>query len=338
MTQHGKKGILLVNLGTPDAPTRSAVYRYLKQFLLDRRVIDISWLGRQLLVRGIIVPFRSGKSAKLYQKLWTENGSPLKYYGNRVAEGLRTQLGEGYVVELAMRYQSPSIASAIEKLLQQQVSDIVVLPMFPQYASASTGSVYEEVMRILAERNAIPPVRFINSFYDYEPMIEIFADNARKFDLASYDHILFSYHGLPQRQMRKADDFNHCLQKENCCQSIGPVNQFCYSAQCHATTRALVAKLNLQPGSYTTSFQSRLGRDPWVQPYTTTILEEQAHKGAKRLLVFSPAFVADCLETIVEISDEYQEEFEKMGGETVDLVPSLNDDPRWVKAVADLVR
>jgi len=301
-------------------------------------VIDISWLGRQLLVRGIIVPFRSGKSAKLYQKLWTENGSPLKYYGNRVAEGLRTQLGEGYVVELAMRYQSPSIASAIEKLLQQQVSDIVVLPMFPQYASASTGSVYEEVMRILAKRNAIPPVRFINSFYDYEPMIEIFADNARKFDLSSYDHILFSYHGLPQRQMRKADDFNHCLQKENCCQSIGPVNQFCYSAQCHATTRALVAKLNLKPGSYTTSFQSRLGRDPWVQPYTTTILEEQAHKGAKRLLVFSPAFVADCLETIVEISDEYQEEFEKMGGETVDLVPSLNDDPRWVKAVADLVR
>lgn len=338
MSQPGKKGILLVNLGTPDAPTRSAVYRYLKEFLLDRRVIDISWLGRQLLVRGIIVPFRSGKSAKLYQKLWTENGSPLKYYGNRVAEGLRSQLGEGYVVELAMRYQSPSIASAIEKLLQQQVSDIVVLPMFPQYASASTGSVYEEVMRILAKRNAIPPVRFINSFYDYEPMIEIFADNARKFDLSSYDHILFSYHGLPQRQMRKADDFNHCLQKENCCQSIGPVNQFCYSAQCHATTRALVAKLNLQPGSYTTSFQSRLGRDPWVQPYTTTILEEQAHKGAKRLLVFSPAFVADCLETIVEISDEYQEEFEKMGGETVDLVPSLNDDPRWVKAVADLVR
>jgi len=338
MSQPGKKGILLVNLGTPDAPTRSAVYRYLKEFLLDRRVIDISWLGRQLLVRGIIVPFRSGKSAKLYQKLWTENGSPLKYYGNRVAEGLRTQLGEGYVVELAMRYQSPSIASAIEKLLQQQVSDIVVLPMFPQYASASTGSVYEEVMRILAKRNAIPPVRFINSFYDYEPMIEIFADNARKFDLSSYDHILFSYHGLPQRQMRKADDFNHCLQKENCCQSIGPVNQFCYSAQCHATTRALVAKLNLKPGSYTTSFQSRLGRDPWVQPYTTTILEEQAHKGAKRLLVFSPAFVADCLETIVEISDEYQEEFEKMGGETVDLVPSLNDDPRWVKAVADLVR
>ncbi len=338
MAQQGTKGILLVNLGTPDEPTRSAVYRYLKQFLLDRRVIDIPWLARQILVRGIIVPFRSGKSAKLYQKLWTENGSPLKYYGERLADGLKTQLGAGYAVELAMRYQSPSIASAIDNLLQKQVSEIVVLPLFPQYASASTGSVYEEVMRILAAKNAIPPVRFINSFYDYEPMIDIFANNARKFDLSSYDHILFSYHGLPQRQMRKADNFNHCLQKENCCQSIGPVNQFCYSAQCHATTRALVAKLGLKPGSYTTSFQSRLGSDPWVQPYTTSILEEQAKKGAKRLLVFSPAFVADCLETIVEISDEYQEEFEKMGGKTVDLVPSLNDDPRWVKAVADLVR
>ncbi len=332
-----KKGILLVNLGTPDAPDRPAVYRYLLQFLLDPRVIDVNWLSRNVLVRGIIAPFRSGSSSKLYQKLWTQNGSPLKYYGNRVTEGLRHLLGEDYEVELAMRYQSPSIESAIEKLLQKQVSEITVLPLFPQYASASTGSVYEEVMRILQKRNAIPPLKFINSFYDYEPMIDIFAENARQFDIESYDHILFSYHGLPERQLRKADDFNHCLQKENCCNSIGPVNQFCYSAQCHATTRALVAKLNLPEGSYTTSFQSRLGRTPWVKPYTTTILEEQAQKGTKRLLVFSPAFVADCLETIVEISDEYYHEFRKMGGEHVQLVPSLNDNPKWIAAVRDLV-
>lgn len=332
-----KKGILLVNLGTPDAPDRPAVYRYLLQFLLDPRVIDVNWLSRNLLVRGIIAPFRSGSSSKLYQKLWTENGSPLKYYGNRVTEGLRHLLGEGYEVELAMRYQNPSIESAIEKLLQQQVSEITVLPMFPQYASASTGSVYEEVMRILQKRNAIPPLKFINSFYDYEPMIDIFAENARQYNIESYDHILFSYHGLPERQLRKTDDFNHCLQSKDCCQSIGPVNQFCYSAQCHATTRALVAKLNLPEGSYTTSFQSRLGRTPWVKPYTTTILEEQAKKGTKRLLVFSPAFVADCLETIVEISDEYYHEFKKMGGEHVQLVPSLNDNPKWIAAVRDLV-
>lgn len=332
-----KKGILLVNLGTPDNPKRPAVYRYLLQFLLDPRVVDVNWLSRNLLVRGIIAPFRSGSSSKLYQKLWTVNGSPLKYYGERVAQGLRNLLGTEYEVELAMRYQSPSIESAIEKLLQKQVSDITVLPMFPQYASASTGSVYEEVMRILQKRNAIPPLKFINSFYDYEPMIDIFVENARQFNIASFDHIIFSYHGLPERQLRKADDFNHCLQNNNCCNSIGPVNQFCYSAQCHATTRALAAKLNLTPDRYTTSFQSRLGSTPWVKPYTTTILEEQAKKGAKRLLMFSPAFVADCLETIVEISDEYYHEFKKLGGEHVQLVPSLNDNPKWIAAVRDLV-
>ncbi|MFN7115313.1 MAG: ferrochelatase [Saprospiraceae bacterium] len=332
-----KKGILLVNLGTPDEPTRSAVYRYLQQFLLDPRVIDYPWLARNLLVRGIIVPFRSGKSAKLYQELWTENGSPLKYYGERVTEGLRDLVSDQYEVELGMRYQNPSIESALNKLMQKQVSEIIVFPMFPQYASATTGSVHDEVMRLLRKRDTIPTVKFINSYYDYEPMIDIFVENARQFDLSSYDHIIFSYHGLPQRQLRKADEFNHCLQKENCCQNITSVNQFCYSAQCHATTRAIVHKLGLTPDRYTTSFQSRLGKEVWAQPYTSEILEHQAKKGAKRLLVFSPAFVADCLETLIEISVEYQEEFEEMGGEKVDLVPSLNDNPKWIAAVRDLV-
>ncbi|MEZ4992827.1 MAG: ferrochelatase [Saprospiraceae bacterium] len=333
----GKKGVLLVNLGTPDAPSRGAVYRYLKQFLLDPRVIDYSWLPRNLLVRGIIAPFRSGSSAKLYQQLWTEEGSPLKFYGERVAAGVQELLGDKYVVELAMRYQSPSITSAIDRLMAKQVSEIIVFPMFPQYASATTGSVHEEVMRVLSKKESIPNVRMINSYYDYEPMINIYADNARQFDLDSYDHILFSYHGLPQRQLRKADDFNHCLQSEGCCQSISAVNQFCYSAQCHATTRAIAGELGLTSDRYTTTFQSRLGPEVWAQPYTSAVIEEQAKAGTKRLLVFSPAFVADCLETIIEIGHEYQEEFEKMGGEKVDLVPSLNDDPRWIKVVAELV-
>jgi ferrochelatase len=169
-------------------------------------------------------------------------------------------------------------------------------------------------------------------------MIKIFADNARQFDLDSYDHIIFSYHGLPQRQLRKGDPTNsHCTKKEDCCMNITPVNQFCYSAQCHATTKAIVAELGLKPEQYTTAFQSRLGPEAWAQPYTIKTIEEQAEKGAKRLLVFSPAFVADCLETIIEIGTEYQEEFEEMGGEHVDLVPSLNDDPRWIQTVADLV-
>jgi ferrochelatase len=338
MANFGKTGVLLVNLGTPDAPTRGAVYRYLKQFLLDRRVIDYPWIARNLLVRGLIAPLRSGKSAKLYQQLWTENGSPLKFYGERLAEGVQQRLGDEYVVALGMRYQNPSIESAIDALLKAGVREIVVLALFPQYAGATTGSVHEEVMRILTRKESIPTVKMINSYYDDPEMIGIFADNARQFDIASYDHILFSYHGLPQRQLRKADDCNHCLKVDNCCGTISQVNQFCYSAQCHATTRAIAAELGLDAAQYTTTFQSRLGPDAWAQPYTSAVLEAQAHKGAKRILVFSPAFVADCLETLIEISDEYQEEFEEMGGEKVDLVPSLNDNPRWMDVVVRLVK
>ncbi|AEE52893.1 ferrochelatase [Haliscomenobacter hydrossis] len=334
----GKKGILLVNLGTPNSPSRGDVYVYLRQFLTDPRVIDIPWVQRQVLVNGIIAPFRSGSSAKLYQELWTPEGSPIKIYGERVAAGLQALLGDEYAVALGMRYQNPSIESALKQLIDQQVSEITVFPMFPQYASASTGSVHDEVMRLLRKEQVIPNVRFINSYYDHDPMIEIFADNARKFDIASYDHILFSFHGLPQRQMIKADACNHCLKTANCCETVSIKNQFCYSAQSHGTAYALAKKLNLTRDRYTISFQSRLGRDPWIQPYTIEVLEKLAKQGAKRLLVFSAAFVADCLETIVEISSEYQEEFHKMGGETVDLVPSLNDDPRWIKVIADMVR
>lgn len=339
MSVFGKKGVLLVNLGTPDAPTRGAVYRYLKQFLLDPRVVDYPWLPRNLLVRGIIAPFRSGSSAKLYQQLWTEDGSPLKIYGEKVTAGVRELLGDDYEVELAMRYQKPSIESAIDSLLKKQVSELIVFPMFPQYASATTGSVHDEVMRVLRKQDTIPNVKMINSYFDNETMIDIFADNAQQFDLNSYDHIIFSYHGLPQRQLRKGDiTGQHCLKSGDCCQSISKVNQFCYAAQCHATTRAIVDKLGLSPKRYTTAFQSRLGPEVWAQPYTSKVIENQAEKGAKRLLVFSPAFVADCLETIIEIGIEYQEEFEEMGGEKVDLVPSLNDDPRWIQAVTEMVR
>lgn len=334
----GKKGVLLVNLGTPDAPTKPAVYRYLKQFLLDPRVIDYPWLGRNLLVRGIILPFRTGNSTRLYKELWTDEGSPLMFYGQRLAAGVQQELGSDYVVELAMRYQNPSIESAIEKLMDAGVREITVLPLFPQYASATTGSVHQEVMRILSKEQVIPRVNFISSYHDYEPMIEVFAGNARQFDLGAYDHILFSYHGLPQRQLLKADRTGHCQGAGACCRKLVQNNQYCYTAQCHDTTRALVEKLGLKAGSYTTCFQSRLGKEVWAKPYTSEVIEERAAKGDKKLLVFCPAFVADCLETIIEIGVEYQELFEKLGGEKVDLVPSLNDHPQWIKAAADLVR
>ena len=331
-------GILLINLGTPDEPSRAAVYRYLKQFLLDPRVIDINPFARNLLVRGIIVPFRSGQSAKLYKELWTEKGSPLKYHGVSLRKQVQQLLGNEYVVELAMRYQSPSIESAIERLMQAKVSKIKVFPMFPQYASASTGSAHQEVMRVLSGLQIIPELEFINSYPTWQPMIDLFVANSRKYDLAQYDHFLFSYHGLPQRQLRKADTFNHCLKCADCCKTLTPVNQFCYSAQCHATTRVIVDQMGLKPEQYTICFQSRLGRDPWVQPYTAQVLEELAKSGTKRILVFCPAFTADCLETTVEVSIEYHEAFLKMGGEQLDLVESLNDSPAWAEALAKRLR
>ena len=337
MATFGKKGVLLVNLGTPDAPTRGAVYRYLKQFLLDPRVIDYNWFARNLFVRGLILPFRSGNSAKLYQQLWTKNGSPLKVFGEKLVVSVQEILGTQYEVELAMRYQQPSIESAIDKLFKKQVREIIVLPLFAQYASASTGSVHEEVMRILAQKESIPTIKLINSYFDFEPMIEVYVENAQQFDLNTYDHILFSFHGLPERQLKKADTCNHCLKSADCCKSLSIKNQFCYSAQCHATAYAIAQKMNISEDNFTICFQSRLGRERWVHPYTSTIIEERAKRGDKRLLVFCPAFVADCLETTIEVSIEYQEEFIKLGGEKVDLVPSLNDHPKWIAAIKELV-
>ncbi len=334
-----RTGVLIVNLGTPDAPTYFPVFRYLTQFLLDPRVIDINPIARNLLVRGIIAPFRSGKSAKAYRELWTADGSPLKYYGERLVAQLPELLGDDFCVELAMRYQNPSIASAVDKLVAQKVGRIVVFPLFPQYASATTGSVHEEVMRVLSKKQNIPNVELINSYCTLPEMVRLYARNARAFDLDAYDHILFSYHGLPQRQLRKADAFNHCLRAADCCQTLTDKNQFCYSAQCHATTRAIAGELGLSKDRYTLCFQSRLGADPWTQPYTIKVIEQLAkEKGAKRLLVFCPAFTSDCLETTIEIGEEYNEAFEKWSGGHIDLVPSLNDDPEWARVVAGMVR
>ena len=333
-----KKGILLVNLGTPDSPGRKDVYKYLKQFLLDPRVIDIPTVQRNLLVRGVIAPFRSKPTGELYKRLWTPEGSPLKIYGERVEQLLQEEMGDEFIVKLAMRYQKPSIKSGIDYLLDHNVKEIIVFPMFPQYASASTGSVQEEVMSLLSKELTIPNVRFINSFYDHPSLIKIFADNAKAMGIENYDHIIFSFHGIPQRHLKNGDRTGtHCLQNNDCCQSINVKNQFCYSAQCHATAFALAKELGLEREKYTISFQSRLGKDPWTQPYTWEKLDELAEQGVKKLLVFSPSFVSDCLETTVEIGYEYKEDFAKAGGDVLDLVPSLNDDPRWVSAIKDIV-
>lgn len=334
-----KKGILLVNLGTPDSPATADVKKYLDQFLMDERVIDIPRLNRTLLVKGIIVPFRSPKTAKLYKEIWSENGSPLLYYSRKQAEMLQQRLGESYHVELAMRYQSPSIESALANLKAGLVESIQVIPLFPQYASASTGSVMQLVMELVGKWPTVPPISFVNSFHDNELMIKVFAENARKHQVESYDHVLFSFHGLPERQLLKCDHTgNYCLKSADCCQTLNDVNKFCYSAQGHDTAWLIAKELNISKENYTVCFQSRLGKEPWVQPYTTDVLKKLAAEGKKRLLVFSPAFVADCLETLYEITVEYHEEFRALGGEHVQLVESLNDSPVFIEALAGMIK
>ncbi len=330
-------GVLLVNLGTPDTPSRGAVYRYLKEFLLDGRVIDYPWLPRNLLVRGIIAPFRSGSSAKLYQRLWTEDGSPLKIYGEKVTSLLQSALGESCKVVLAMRYQKPSIELGLETLQKANCKQIIVLPLFPQYASATTGSVHQEVMRISGKWQSIPEISFINSYPTHPKLVQAFANNARKFDLNTFDHFIFSFHGVPQRQLRKADCNAVCLTNQ-CCSQLSEKNQFCYSAQCHATARAIADNLGLKPEAYTVTFQSRLGPEAWTQPYTSQVLEDLVEHGSKNVLVFSPAFVADCLETTIEIGYEYKEEFIEGGGEQLELVESLNDSPLWIECLKEMVQ
>ena len=338
MSLKNLKGVLLVNLGTPDAPTRSAVHRYLAEFLTDGRVIDINPIARNILVRGIIAPLRSGKSAAAYKILWTKEGSPLKVFGYSLKEKVQSQLGDEYMVELAMRYQQPSIADAIKKLMKAGVSEVIVMPLFPHYASATTGSVHEEVMRIYSKEQVIPKIRFINSYYDHPKLIEAFLERAKEHNLDDYDHILFSYHGLPKRHLVKGDlSGTHCMKKENCCNSICESNKYCYSAQCYATTHAIADALSIDKDKYSICFQSRLGRDPWLEPYTSDILKKRREAGDKKILVFCPAFVADCLETTVEISHEYAEEFEKMGGEHLELVEGLNDSPKWIEAVCEII-
>jgi protoporphyrin/coproporphyrin ferrochelatase len=335
-----KKGVLLVNLGTPDSPSTADVRKYLREFLMDPRVIDINPISRTLLVKGIIAPTRAPKSAKLYQQIWDDKtGSPLLHYSLLQQQLLQDKLGDEYMVELAMRYQSPSIEAALDRLKNALVQDMRVIPMFPQYASASTGSVYEKVMGLIGKWPTPPPVSFVQSFHDNELMIKAFAENARKHQPETYDHVLFSFHGLPQRQMIKSDHtHNYCLKVKDCCQTYNDTNKFCYSAQSYHTAKLISEELSIPQDKYTVCFQSRLGSDPWVQPYTSEVVAQMAKEGKKRLLIFCPAFVADCLETVYEVSEEYGGEFKALGGEHVQLVESLNDSPLFIEALEGLVK
>jgi protoporphyrin/coproporphyrin ferrochelatase len=331
-----KTGVLLVNLGTPNAPTIKDVHRYLTEFLTDERVIDYPWLWRQLLVRGVIIPSRIRQSTHLYEKLWTSQGSPLMVHGREVENKLQESLGHAYTVKLAMRYQNPSIQSAIESLLQNPLDHLIILPLFPQYASATTGSVHQKVMEILKDKLTFPKITFIDSFADHPLMIKAFVEISKSYNPQTFDHVIFSFHGLPERQIRKSDSFGVCG-TNNCCQAKCQKNIGCYKAQCYTTARDLVKALNLNPNQYSVSFQSRLGKEPWIEPYTTDIIQNLAKHGKKRVLVFCPAFVCDCLETTIEIGYEYANEFRNSGGETLQLVEGLNSHPLWIEALKDIV-
>ncbi len=332
-----KTGVLLVNLGTPDSPSTADVRKYLREFLSDPRVIDTGPLARWMLVNFIIAPIRSPRSAKLYKEIWTDKGSPLLYYSKLQKKILQEKLGTDFQVELGMRYQSPSLESALEKFSKPVFKKIIVLPLFPQYASASTGSVQEKIMSIVSKWQVVPEIKFINSFCNDEGYINAFSEIGRKHQLENYDHVLFSFHGLPERHIEKADCFNHCL-KENCCASLEEKNSFCYRAQCFETARCIAKNLNIAFENYTVCFQSRLGRTPWIKPYSDLVIEDLAKKGKKKVLAFSPAFVSDCLETIYEIGVEYNQLFKKHGGEKIQLVESLNDHQAWIEALAEIVK
>ncbi len=306
----------------------------MSQFLNDRRVIDIHPIARALLVNGIIVPFRAGKSAKLYKSIWTKDGSPLLIHSKNLQRDLQTALGNDYVVELGMRYKNPSIHEALDNLRKQGAESITVIPLYPQYASSSTGTALDEVYRCLRDWEVTPSVKVISKFYDRDEFYTAWKSLAGDYNFTEYDHIVFSYHGLPARQVIKAGKHygNDTCKIGTCCNDITKNNQYCYRANCYETTRRLVRLFQIPEGKYTTAFQSRLD-DKWLKPYSDKVVEELPKKGYKKILVFSPAFVADCLETIYEIGTEYDEIFHHAGGVQLDWVRSLNNHPAWVEAL-----
>jgi len=329
-----KTGVLLINLGTPNSPRVLHVGLYLFAFLNDSRVIDIPKILRWFLVNILIVPFRMFSSAKEYKKLWTKEGSPLLLHSQEFKVKVQAELGENYRVHLAMRYNEPSIKEVLNSMEKEQYYEIIVLPLYPQYASSSNGTAIEEVMRTISKWWVIPNIKIISKFFEDEGYLESIISRAKEFDLDSYDHILFSYHGLPTRHIDKCK-IENCSANSCDCSKVNK-NSYCYKSNCYHTTYKLAEKLKLENYKYSICFQSRLN-NKWLTPFADKEVIKLAKSGAKKILVFSPAFVADCLETTVEIGEGFQELFIDNGGVQLDLVPSLNAHPRWVKAVKDII-
>lgn len=327
-----KNGLLLINLGTPDDPSVSSVKRYLREFLTDKRVISLSLPLRYLLVYGVILPTRARRSAHAYQTIWTQQGSPLRYYSQQLTHRLQTTLYQkNYKVALGMRYGNPSLREAFASLAGCE--KIVVLPLYPQYASATTGSSIEEVLRLLASQHTYPSIQVIRDFYAHESYIHAQAEQIKPY-INQHDHLLFSYHGIPEYHLLEGGCHAVCASS---CPIPKDTDTRCYRAQCFHTSALLANTCGLMASQYSTSFQSRLGKTPWIRPYTDEILVTLIEKGIRRLAIACPSFVTDCLETLEEIGIRAKQQWERLGGEQLTLIPCMNDEAAWVQAIIKLI-
>jgi len=331
-----KIGIVLINLGTPKDPTKASIRKFLREFLSDPRVIDIPGLIRFFLVNFLIIPFRTKKVTRAYRSIWTEAGSPLRTYSNECVDKVKDILGDNYKITVAMRYGEPSIKSAVKQLMHAKVEHIKFVPLFPQYASATNGSVIAACSAIMTKLEAITSFEFTPAFYQNSAFINSWAQVIKSY-LKPEMHLLLSFHGLPERQLHRLEQTLCCdMIKE--CPEISDRNKNCYRAQCYATARLIAKHMNLPSDRFSVSFQSRLGRIPWIKPYTDEYLVELREKGIKHLAIVCPSFVSDCLETLEEIKLETQEEWLELGGETFVAIPCLNADDTWCATLAELVR
>ncbi len=330
-----KKALVIINIGTPDKPKKIQVAQYLSEFLNDKRVLDIPYLFRKILVNGIIIPFRVGKSTKLYKQLWTEKGSPLLYNLNKLTDKLSVKLNGKYEVYQAMRFGKPSLHDLLNKLKNKNFEQITFLPLFPQYASSTTGSIVEKILNAVKYWEIIPSIQFINQFYNHKAFIRAFAKNIEQYKPFDFDHILFSYHGLPNRHIKKMHN-EITGQTCKCEQNAQTDRAICYKAACYQTNEMLINALNLDASMCSIAFQSRFSKK-WLSPFTDKVIADLANNGVKKLLIVAPSFVADCLETIVELEYLYNEVFIKNGGEKLILVKSLNDSDVWVDAIEEIV-
>jgi protoporphyrin/coproporphyrin ferrochelatase len=329
------KGVLLVNLGSPDSPSVPDVRRYLNEFLMDSRVLDVAWPIRRFVVSTILIK-RPAESAHAYQKVWMKEGSPLIVISKNVLKKVRARVK--VPVELAMRYQNPPIDGALRKLTEQGVDDLLLIPLFPHYAMSSFESALERVKELAAKIAPTTRITVQPPFYNAPDFIAALVASSQEYLKKGYDYLLFSYHGLPERQIRKSDPTGcHCLVKENCCEVSSPAHATCYRAQCYQTTKAFTEMAGIPREKHSLSFQSRLGKDPWLKPYTDFEFERLAKQGVKKLLVICPAFVSDCLETVEEIGMRGRESFVQAGGKEFDQIPCLNEHPLWIDALVKMV-